>query len=90
MAIISFDFIHLIAASYLAADISSAGAGANGYDWKLMDSLSLDKLWDIYGTALNYTRSTSYYSQFVKGSGNCTVSKTCISQKTMLKYSLPG
>lgn len=60
-----FRFYHLIAASYLASDVSSAGA--NGYDWKLMDSLSLDKLWGIYGEALNFTRATSYYSQFVKG-----------------------
>ena len=60
-----FRFYHLIAASYLAADISSAGA--NGYDWNLIDSLSLEELWDIYGEALDYTRSTSYYSQFVKG-----------------------
>jgi uncharacterized protein len=60
-----FRFYHLIAASYLAADVSSAGA--NGYDWKLMDSLSLDELWDVYGKALDYTRGTSYYSQFVRG-----------------------
>lgn len=61
----SFRFYHLIAASYLAADVSSAGT--NAYDWKLIDSLSTDNLWDIYGKALNYTRNTSYYSQFVKG-----------------------
>ena len=61
----TFRFYHLIAASYLASDVSSAGA--NGYDWNLMDSLSLDELWDIYGKALDYTRSTSYYGQFVKG-----------------------
>ena len=61
----TFRFYHLIAASYLAADVSSAGA--NGYDWKMIDSLSLDELWKIYGKALNYTRTSSYYSQFVKG-----------------------
>ena len=60
-----FRFYHLIATSYLSADVSSAGA--NGYDWNLMDSLSLDELWNLYGKALDYTRSTSYYSQFVKG-----------------------
>ena len=60
-----FRFYHLIAASYLASDVSSAGA--NGYDWDLMDSLSLDELWDVYGKALDYTRSTSYYSQLVRG-----------------------
>lgn len=60
-----FGFYHLIAASYLASDISTAGA--NGYDWKLIDSLSLDELWNIYGKAIDYTRSTTYYSHFVKG-----------------------
>ena len=60
-----FRFYHLIAASYLSADIRSAGA--NTYDWDVIDSLSLDKLWDTYGEALNYTRNTSYYSHFVKG-----------------------
>jgi len=60
-----FRFYHLIVASYLSADVSSAGA--NGYDWNLMDSLSLDELWDVYGKALDYTRGTSYYSQFVRG-----------------------
>ena len=61
----NFRFYHLIAASYLASNVCTAGA--NGYDWRLMDSLSLDKLWDVYGRALDYTRNTSYYSQFVKG-----------------------
>ncbi len=60
-----FRFYHLMAASYLASDISTAGA--NGYDWKIIDSLSLDELWDVYGDALNFTRTTSYYSHFVKG-----------------------
>jgi len=60
-----FGFYHLIAASYLASDVSVAGA--NGYNWDLIDSLGLDKLWGIYGNALDYTRGTSYYGQFVKG-----------------------
>lgn len=60
-----FRFYHLVAASYLAADVRSAGD--IGLNWKLIDSLSLDQLWDMYGEALNYTRATSYYSQLVKG-----------------------
>jgi hypothetical protein len=60
-----FRFYHLVAASYLASDVNCAGA--NGYDWSLMDSLSLDELWDSYGEALDYTRCTSYYGQLVKG-----------------------
>jgi uncharacterized protein len=61
----NFRFYHLVAASYLASDVSTAGA--NAYDWKLIDSLSLDELWNIYGRALDFTRSTSYYSHFVEG-----------------------
>lgn len=60
-----FRFYHLIPASYLAADITSAGS--NGYDWKTMDSLSLDDLWNKYGRALDFSRGTTYYSQFVRG-----------------------
>ncbi len=60
-----FRFYHLVANSYLAADIRFAGS--TGLNWKLIDSLSLDQLWNMYGEALNYTRTTSYYSQFVKG-----------------------
>lgn len=61
----TFRFYHLITASYLSSDLSSAGV--NAHDWGRMDSLSLDELWDTYGKVLDYSRSTSYYSQFVKG-----------------------
>lgn len=60
-----FRFYHLVAASYLAADVSSAGA--KNFNWKVIDSLSLDKSWDNFGEALNNTRNTSYYSQFTAG-----------------------
>jgi len=60
-----FTFYNLLAVSYLSADVCSAGA--EGFDWDTMDTLSLDTLWAIYGEALDYTRGTSYYSQFVKG-----------------------
>jgi hypothetical protein len=59
-----FRFYHLITASYLASDISSAGT--NGYDWQLMDSLSLEKLWDVYGKALDCVP----YNKFFWG-GDC-------------------
>ncbi len=61
----NFRFYHLLAASYLAADVCSAGADA--FDWDIIDSLSLDDLWDSYGKALDHTRNTSYYGHFVKG-----------------------
>lgn len=60
-----FTFYNLLAASYLSADVISAGA--NGFDWDVMDTLDLDMLWEMYGQALDYTRGTSYYSHFVKG-----------------------
>ncbi len=63
----NFCFYHLMAVSYLAADLNSAGVGGRGGDLKLIDSLSLDECWNIYGEALDYSRGTSYYSHFVKG-----------------------
>jgi len=60
-----FRFYQLLASSYLAADVNSAGA--KGFDMTILDSLSLDELWNIYGEALDNTRNTSYYSHFVKG-----------------------
>jgi hypothetical protein len=60
-----FRFYQLVNASYLSADIRSAGA--NSFGWHMIDSLSLDDLWKLYGDALNYTRNTSYYSHFVEG-----------------------
>ena len=60
-----FRFYHLVMASYLSADLVSAGMSQ--YGWKTIDSLSLDNLWNIYGEALNYARGSSYYSHFVKG-----------------------
>jgi len=60
-----FTFYNLLATSYLSADVRSAGA--EGFDWNAMDTLSPDILWAMYGEALDYTRGTSYYSHFVKG-----------------------
>jgi hypothetical protein len=60
-----FGFYQVLAASYLAWDISSSGV--NGADWKLFDSLNLDQLWNRYGDAFNHTRNTTYYSHFAEG-----------------------
>jgi hypothetical protein len=60
-----FNFFHLLAVSYLASDVRSAGIPS--LDMNEMDSLNNDRLWDKYGQAIDFTRSTSYYSQFVKG-----------------------
>lgn len=61
----TFCLYHLFHESYLMSDIVSAG----GYrlDLDVIDTLSLDALWDSLGEALNYTRNTSYYSHFIKG-----------------------
>ncbi len=60
-----FRFYQLLAAAYLEADLITAGAQA--FDMKLIDTASLDYLWDQYGKALNYSRNTSYYSHFAMG-----------------------
>jgi hypothetical protein len=61
-----FRFYHLMALSaYLISDLNSAGA--NGYDFNKLDSLSLDELWVLYGKYLDFSRNTSYYGQFAKG-----------------------
>ncbi len=60
-----FGFYHVLSATYLNADLNSAGA--NRYNRYQIDTMSLEKLWDIYGEPLNYSRSTSYYGQFVRG-----------------------
>jgi hypothetical protein len=60
-----FRFYHLLAASYLAADVTSSGADAS--DWAGIDTLDSDQAWDVYGKALDYSRTTSYYYQFAEG-----------------------
>lgn len=61
----NFGFYHILAASYLAADVTSAGANAG--NWKLIDSLDREKAWEYYGKALDYTRTTSYYGHLIEG-----------------------
>ncbi len=61
----TFKLTHLINASYLNADIVSAGGQRLNMDQ--LDTLSIDEYWRINGPALDYTRATSYYSHFVKG-----------------------
>lgn len=56
---------HLIKSSYLMSDVVSAGAPQ--MDWNVIDSISLEAYWSECGEALDYTRSTSYYSHFIRG-----------------------
>lgn len=60
-----YGFYHLLETSYLASDVRSSGA--EGYGFETLDSLSEKVLWESYGPGLDYSRSTSYYSHFVKG-----------------------
>jgi len=60
-----FRFYQLLASSYLDADLTSA-IGV-GFDMAVLDTADLDDLWDKYGKAMDYTRNTSYYGQFIKG-----------------------
>ena len=58
-------FYHLLQSSYLNADVHSAGSW--GFPMEKLDSLNADQLWEAYGSGLDYSRNTSYYSHFVKG-----------------------
>ncbi|MFN2127559.1 MAG: hypothetical protein ACK2TU_06835, partial [Anaerolineales bacterium] len=60
-----YNFYHLLEVSYLQADVRSAGAPGFGRD--KLDSLDADDLWGGYGQGLDYSRTTSYYSHFIKG-----------------------
>lgn len=61
----NYNFFHLMAMSYLVADVNSAGA--HGYSLQQLDTLDTDALWDIYGDKLDFIRTTSYYGHFVRG-----------------------
>ncbi len=61
----SYNFYTLLSKSYLQADLVSAGAPQ--LDQELIKKGDLDKLWEIYGPYLDYTRNTSYYSHFLQG-----------------------
>jgi hypothetical protein len=60
-----YRFYQLLASSYLDADLTSASDV--GFEMAVLDTADLDDLWDKYGKALDYARSTSYYGQFIKG-----------------------
>lgn len=58
-------FYTILANSYLHADLVSAGAPAFKPD--VLNQSSLDELWDMYGSYLDFSRNTSYYSHFLAG-----------------------
>jgi len=60
-----YNFYTILAHSYLKSDLVSAGATPLRSD--LIKQGNLDKLWDIYGQYLHYSRNTSYYSHLIRG-----------------------
>lgn len=60
-----FSVYHLIAHSYLMADLTSAGS--DGYDLNQLDTITPGDFWGKYGWALDYCRNTSYYGSLIKG-----------------------
>jgi hypothetical protein len=58
-------FYTLLNHSYLQADLVSAGAPR--FDVELINKGDLDALWESYGSSLDFSRNTSYYSHFLKG-----------------------
>jgi hypothetical protein len=61
----AFGLFHLVSTAYLMSDIVSAGG--EYLDMEQLDSLSLEEYWELNGQALDYSRSTSYYSHFIRG-----------------------
>ena len=60
-----FGLFHLIQNSYLMSDIVSAGG--EGLEMGSLDSLDINQYWALNGKALDYSRSTSYYSHLIEG-----------------------
>lgn len=59
------NFYSLLARSYLAADVVSAGAPP--LRGETIEQQTLDELWSTYGQALDFCRGTSYYGHFLAG-----------------------
>lgn len=59
----TFTFYDLLGASYLKADLVSAGMEPVQKN----NSMGPDELWNIYGESLDYTRTTSYYGHLISG-----------------------
>ncbi len=64
-AVMHHKLSHLIQASYLGADVVSAGGA--WIESEKLDSMSMEEYWNINGTALDKCRNTSYYSHFLSG-----------------------
>ena len=62
---LEFGLFHLLQGSYLISDVISAGG--TGMEWESVDSLTAEGYWKINGEAIDFCRSTSYYSHFIEG-----------------------
>jgi hypothetical protein len=60
-----YNFYTILSRSYLNADLISAGAPP--FNPERINKGDLDSLWEAYGTALDFSRNTSYYSHFLNG-----------------------
>jgi hypothetical protein len=59
------NFYTLLNHSYLKSDLVSAGGPR--LNTESLNTGDLDALWKAYGSFLNFSRNTSYYSHFLKG-----------------------
>jgi len=60
------NFYLLLSRSYLRWDMRAAGI-PRLVSPDLLHEKNMDELWEMYGTALDYCRNTSYYGQFLAG-----------------------
>jgi len=58
-------FCQLYESPYLKADMVSAGGPQLSFD--TIENQNLDDLWELYGQALNFSRNTTFYRQFLYG-----------------------
>jgi len=61
----TLDFYHLLNGAYLMADLVSSGA--ERWDMEGLSTLDPGREWEIFGEALDHSRSTSYYGHFIMG-----------------------
>lgn len=60
-----FNFYTILSHSYLQNDLVTAGA--NRFDLNDVNNGDLDSLWESYGSYLDFSRNTSYYSHILHG-----------------------
>jgi len=64
-----YNFWVLLNRAYLMADVASAGGVY--YNAEFLAKNSLDKMWELNGKYLDFSRNTSYYLHFLEGIKKC-------------------